>query len=615
MSKKYIVGVDFGHGETAAWVVPIVGTSGLGTDGESVRLKATNIVNERVMPSVVFYNQNGGYSLEMTMGSSIIGKMKSRVSDLRKKPKVMAAYQAYIKLVVEAIIKHNTILTLKDVDDDKPNFYICMASPTQWNDQDKNEYLQFFNDALADLGISFEWIINESDAAFFSHNKVVSQDDVALVIDFGSSTIDYTVMHKGKKVSNDDWSNAQLGAGNIEGAILESYRAKDYEGFQHSYHGTEELLESTGNSHIDINNVLDFECRRVKEESYTLAQNNTALDYHLGYYTGLNTQFRKFRFEYDFVMSEITSDYRKAVQRDIENLKAKIKSTTGKSVNKVILSGGACIMNWVAIMAMSIFPNAKIIDDRNPSYVVARGIALYARAQQNALNDLLVAVTSVDYKTTYRNADIQATKDAIRELSDPVVSKIRSTTTCIKMVDKFGEFIQGLDNSNPTYVNKIRSHVQTTVTDSVRNALRDAFVRHFKLEIDPSSININVQVECLPWDVTTFFYEVNGQNVNMEKTGMWSLTVMLAIQKILERNSTFFTGTNWTKDRNSSERNLIANSVVSEVLSNVSWLEDVDYGGENAFLIYQAESIKDQARQYAEDLFYQKQLFRTTFAK
>ena len=42
MEKEYIVGIDFGHGETSAWVVPL----SLTTDaiiGESLKLKATKI--------------------------------------------------------------------------------------------------------------------------------------------------------------------------------------------------------------------------------------------------------------------------------------------------------------------------------------------------------------------------------------------------------------------------------------------------------------------------------------------------------------------------------------------------------------------------------------------
>ncbi|MDE7135460.1 MAG: hypothetical protein K2N91_02415, partial [Muribaculaceae bacterium] len=411
MPKKYIIGFDFGHGETAAWVVPLAGVTDMDPNGESLRLKATNNVNDRVRYSVVFKNLDGSYTLEAIPRSALIGKMKSRVSDLNKKPELKEAYRAYIRLVVESVLKLNPILKVKDTDG-KPNFYMCMASPTKWNDQDKNDYLAFFNEAVKDLGVSFEWIINESDAAFFSHKDKVNHDEVTLVIDYGSSTIDYTVMYQGKKVSKDEWSNGELGAGSIERDILNSYRANDYDGYQTVYSGAQALLISTGNRHINIENMLDYQCRLIKEGAYTNGVDSSALEYHFGPHLE-DMSFRRHRFEYDFSMSEVTAHYRSVVEGDIRNLTDMIKNDTGKNVNTIILSGGACIMTWVPKMVKAIFPNAKIIDDRNPSFVVARGIALYAAAQKNALEELKASIKSEDFEGTYRVADSQATKDAI----------------------------------------------------------------------------------------------------------------------------------------------------------------------------------------------------------
>ena len=41
--KKYIVGIDFGHGETAAWVVPVINVQGtdMKPEGESLKLRVS----------------------------------------------------------------------------------------------------------------------------------------------------------------------------------------------------------------------------------------------------------------------------------------------------------------------------------------------------------------------------------------------------------------------------------------------------------------------------------------------------------------------------------------------------------------------------------------------
>lgn len=72
------------------------------------------------------------------------------------------------------------------------------------------------------------WVINESDAAYFSHGSTSEfADKCVLIIDYGSSTIDYTLMYNGKKISDDQWSNDYLGASNIEKSILMEYSSQE----------------------------------------------------------------------------------------------------------------------------------------------------------------------------------------------------------------------------------------------------------------------------------------------------------------------------------------------------------------------------------------------------
>jgi len=361
--------------------------------------------------------------------------------------------------------------------------------------------------------------------------------------------------------------------------------------------------------------VLDYECRKTKESAYTAGQDEAAFETSLWKYAGVEpASFRKNKFVYDYVMSEITQSYRTAVENDLKNLKGKIEKNIGKSVNKVILSGGACVMNWVRKKVVEIFPNADIIEDRHPSFVVARGIAFYAQAQQRALEDLLKTLNQMDFADIYRKADIQATKDAIRELSKDAIEDVRKQPNCIKMVECFGSYIKSLDNNNIDYVTRVHSKVCDIVTQNVREALQNAFKIHFMWEFDASSINIDIDVDCTGWDSIMFRHNANGQDVDVKNTGTWSQTIMIAIQNILKRHKSFFTGTNWTKERSSEECNYISNELVNEVLKWTDWLEEVTYGEGNAFLEMQAESIKTQTKEIAKKLFYDNQLFRTTFS-
>jgi len=368
MSRKYIVGVDFGSHTTKACVATLNATIGTQFNVEPLRLQTRPCGNEYILQSKVYKDRDNKYSLYLGSCCSIVEKMKRRISELHNEPAIAEAYRAYIKLVVEALVNNNTFLKL-DGEDGSPNFRICMSAPTQWAIKEKKDYLRFFNEAIDELGdelgLGFEWIINDSDAAFFSHwGDKVGQDDVTLVIDYGASMINYTVVHKGKKVSKDEWSNSQLGADAIGDIILHSYIADDFEGFQQSTEGTAKLLREYGysNPYSTIYNVLKYRCQEVAEMAYTMGQDNAFIDFSFASHTGGNfSQFRRFRFDYDFDLSEITKNYCNAVRCDIERIKAKVENNTGKSTNKVILSGGACIMNWVHKIVYEIFPNADII--------------------------------------------------------------------------------------------------------------------------------------------------------------------------------------------------------------------------------------------------------------
>ena len=248
MVKEYVVGIDFGHGETAAWIVPLAEDTQIEGSGESLKLRKSNKPNERTLPSVVYKNKQSKYFLERLESSVIISELKGRPSSLSSQKR--EAYGAYIRLVVERLISANKSFLHQD-EDGNYNFYLYIACPTRWDNDDRNEYYAFVNQSLSTLGIAVEWVINESDAAYFTYRPPKeSSEQRVLVIDYGSSTIDYTLMDGPKKISDDGWSNPQLGASNIENAILQYYETKYYADYQRCMNGQLLALSQTGNGSL-----------------------------------------------------------------------------------------------------------------------------------------------------------------------------------------------------------------------------------------------------------------------------------------------------------------------------------------------------------------------------
>lgn len=593
----YIVGIDYGHGETAAWVVPLRANNpaGLPMEGTSLRLRASNEVEDQKLPSVVYYDNNGNYFLTARPGCGISGGMKGRVSSLDNRRR--SHYKNYIKLIVETLLDLNS--DILKIQDGVANFRLCMASPTRWNDDEKKEYLELFNEALTPLNLRFEWIINESDAAYFTFNdKTAGLDKCSLVIDYGSSTIDYTAMRNGRKISNDDWSNQQLGASNIENTMFESLSPQpDGSGCDDLLAITRSLLRSKGLLHIAPQQFLVFNLRMQKESDYTQGLTDFELIYRFTKPTA-DTAFSRPLYEFIGNYDKVTADYRNLVREDLIGLRQNIKNVNGgKDPDSIVLSGGASIMRWFKDLVKEVFDCNEYLEDRNPSFVVAKGIALYARAQEIALDRFMDCILSIDYGQIYKEADIWATSEGVKRFVDRPVRKISSSPiTGIKIREIFCEFIQGLNSHNNEYCDLVQRAVDESLSKRVSNELVRAIQEVFHVHLSINDISIHIPVIILDWNATNF-----------NPGGAWYNNFTGAIEKISSRYN--FT---WEKTRDTNETSQIANGVKNFLLG-FDYDNLITYNSN--FLNSHGDEIKQQAKRLAIDLFFDYQLFKTTFAE
>ena len=601
--KKYIVGIDFGHGETAAWVVPVIGTpeTGMKADGESLKLRvSTTSANDKLMDSVVYRSKSGVFSLERHDCSDIYTELKSPVSLLVRNPAKKEAYVAYIQLLVERLLSANSTLLCEE--DGEWNFHLCIACPTKWGEKETSDYIQFFNEALSEKGLSLLWIINESDAAFFTHRPKENPNQCVLVVDYGSSTIDYTVIYNGKKVSDDSWSNAQLGASCIERAARTAYkRASDGE-YQNSYTNTERILNETDNGHMSVESRLLYNMRKQKEESF---KNGTYPGYHLdfnfGTYTGLvgkQNPFRSYSFEFYGDLESITADYRKAVLADFKKLKDRITDLVGsKGAERIVLSGGACNMQWVKRMLQSVFTEAEIVEDREPSYVVAKGIALYAQAQLDAEESFRHEVESLPFINMYKSSTTKGEGDAIRLLIENVIDEIKRTPnlTGWQIHERFLDFMRTISPDNIEVWTLIQRETDKCISERVADSLQTIILNKFNKrmeEKDKEEVRIHIEGE------RYFFTEANFNpgGALYDNFKMW-----------IGRAFSSWRTMNFDKTRTRDEINEIADKVKVFVLEFVSG----DYN--NYMNEPDADNIRIQTTNQAMRLFYSHQLFKTTF--
>ena len=597
MRKEYIVAVDFGHGETSAWIVPM--ENQMEHQGDALKLRTSNKVELRTIYSVIYQDKNGNFSLDNTDGN-VIGGFKKKVCDLRKDTQKYKAYTEFIKAIYKRLLNMNDDRLHSD-GEGNTNFYLCIACPTKWSNDDRIEYVNFFNEALKEFGVEVMWVINESDAAYFSHGSTSEfADKCVLIIDYGSSTIDYTLMYNGKKISDDQWSNDYLGASNIEKSILMEYSSQ--EEYQEVYQKTEDKLRHDALGWLHIQPEVLLEIRKAKEycviEGYYpdfMLRHNVIQrhDILVGSDPNWRSKRKSYLFDYECDMDECLVDYKEGVYTSFANLAGHIsQKLKGSNVDTVIMSGGASLMPWVKEMVKSTFPTAEIKLDNNASFVVSKGAALYARDQIKAFELFMEKIEAYEYKDVYTDADRTATNVAVDELFPPFADKLcENSHTAAELRDEGLNFLFCLNSQNQKYCNIMTDTIRTTISQKVANDIKEVVQSVFSIDISVDDIHIDINPDIMDFKVVDF-----------KKDGALYNKLSSLISK------PFFSIT-WDKMRTVSK--------CKEIIGTIhSWLKEESSKGfnydENDLASY-ADNIKQQVITLATEVFYEYQLFQTTF--
>ena len=381
---KNIVGIDFGHGETSAGF--------LNSDnviGNEVQMSDLNIVGEeKVIPSVVCIMPSDEVVISpsanqiakakefgISFKDPLIGSEKySKISDSN-----LRFFEMFLSKTYEAI-KGNSNNPLLVSQDGETDFLVYIACPSGWNDEQIEAYKEFTNSTC---NIPVVDIVKESRAAYIAARRAViggirTQGGNVLVIDYGSSTIDFTYFNNESRFEPVH-EGYKLGARIIEETFLEYLKEHESEAYENI-----SLVEENCGS-IKGNNVLLYVIRKLKEE----------------YFSSPNQE----RFELSIDLSRILLDkslrgryiepssgegYSKqevleilsVYINDLANMLDVFLTKEGvSSIDKVILTGGASRMFFFKELVSQKYnvskDNGTLIVDLNPSLTISRGIAAF----------------------------------------------------------------------------------------------------------------------------------------------------------------------------------------------------------------------------------------------
>lgn len=275
---------------------------------------------------------------------------------------------------------------------------VRVGCPSGWEEEARARYLALLREA----GLPNVDVISESRAAFLymreSGELPVNPEEITeptLIIDAGSSTMDFTFIQDLTEHALSDFGENQLGAGLIDGALWERNLAR-------SPH--RKKLEKIFAAAPQYAARCELEARRVKEMYFTYQGQGMALPCE----SSVKIYYQDPPLTVDITCTD--ADMREILRQPMEALgglsfletydhaleRAK-EALAATPPSNLLLTGGAARMGLVAEGCVRAFPEAKLLRGSEPEFAIARGLCYALRIDertrgfQAAVQDLLAS--------------------------------------------------------------------------------------------------------------------------------------------------------------------------------------------------------------------------------
>lgn len=376
-THEYIVGIDFGHGETSAAICPIEWDKKAG-----VRLNAATDIDlnraarEKVITSSICRVVNKDGELKLFIGKEAFEKVSNNAGIrlcFKQKPESIdgeaeSLMTDFMRAVYRRILENCDALNEK-------NHVVYIARPSGWQDENAKE---LYRQMALKAGLPLAGLTSESRAAiYYAKNQMGFANEIskgAIVFDLGSSTLDFTYLSSDNKPIDMGYD---IGASKIDYAILKNKIL------------TDDKIADFVNKHPEYHDALLFRARRFKETAYgrdpesrtietislasIIPESDNCCDEYLD--TSCNIRVKNLAELNDCIEESI--HYISEMKHATSDFKEKV--IKGRKVNGVFMTGGASRMNFIRPMVAEVFglPESKVkIDEDNPSLTISRGIAM-----------------------------------------------------------------------------------------------------------------------------------------------------------------------------------------------------------------------------------------------
>lgn len=365
------IGIDIGDGESCVCILQAV---------SNIEPRAVSITGKKSFLSAIAYDQNGS----IVIGSDAASLGAAKGFSVRFKSRFLSnSENARQDMKSFLTCLHDILENGKYLEGENK---ISIGCPAGWNDKTRAEYLQIIKEA----GFTNARLVSESRGAFlyakYTHSIQMDPtliEDSALVIDIGSSTLDFAYVVDSRETGVGTFGDVYLGGGAIDEALLASaVNVSDHK---------KEVL-SVFEEAPEWRNYCLLKARSIKEEYFTRQAKG---EKNIRCRESINIMYD------DLIHIEIKADdiliwrevnapikalngesFYKILQKALTFAK---KQTEKKPPKLVLLTGGASRMKFFENLCREQFADSQLIVCEEPELSIAKGLAYSARLDENIM--------------------------------------------------------------------------------------------------------------------------------------------------------------------------------------------------------------------------------------
>ena len=355
---------------------------------------------------------------------------------LRNDPETDRVIRDFVRGVLDELRKSAEVGAY--VDDPERSCFI-VGCPAGWQPEDRERYRRLMMDA----GMQNVKIVSESRAAFENalHSaenglKAGMNDQTVLIIDIGSSTLDFAYVQDGNEYGVATMGNVQLGGGLMdEMIVLHSLDMQEKEAPEQ----VREIRSLIGASDAKKSRLM-LAVRDMKEDYFRhedmFLEENRSLEKTVKLFGNGKIYKVKLVLSPEIIENHIISrPHPLLCGQSFENrLRDSLVSVYDKTRQRkvpdlVILTGGPSRMRFFQDLCRSQFESSRVIVSGSPEYDISRGLVFAGSADENMTQCLREIEAYVRSEAIARKIEY-AVPELVRSISRPLTESILAL--CVK---------------------------------------------------------------------------------------------------------------------------------------------------------------------------------------